>query len=61
MTVVLLPVAQWLVLDVDGAQLLDAGLRTNRHLIIGDVERLSLPTAAAGSEAMIGGGGAGRG
>lgn len=41
-----------------GAQLLDAGLRTSRHLIIGDVERLPLPTVAAGSEAIIGGGGA---
>lgn len=61
MTLVPLPVAQWLVLDVDCTQLLDAGLRTNRHLIIGDVERLPLPTATAGSEAMIGGGGAGGG
>lgn len=53
-----LPVAQRLVLDVDGAQLLDTCLRTKRHLVVGHIEGLPLPPATAGGEATVGGGGA---
>lgn len=57
----LLPVAQRSVLDLDGAQLLDAALQTYRHLVVGDVEGLPLLAGAAGSEAVGGGGGDGGG
>lgn len=60
-TLCFLPVAQWSVLDLDGAQLLDAALQTYRHLVVGDVEGLPLPAGAAGSEAVGGGGGDGGG
>lgn len=56
-----LPVAQRSVLNLDGAQLLDAALQTYRHVVVRDVEGLPLLAGAAGSEAAGGGGGDGGG
>lgn len=55
------PVAERSLPDLDGAQLLDAALQTQRHVGVWDVEGLPPPAATAG-EAMKrrrGGGGGG--
>ncbi len=46
------PVGERPLSDLDGAQLLEAALQTHRHVRVGDVESLPLPAGAAGSEAM---------
>lgn len=42
-----IPVGDWSLSDLDGAQLLDAALLTYSHVGVGDVEGLPLPAGAA--------------
>lgn len=56
-----LPVVEQSLPDLDGAQLLDTALKTHGHVGVWDAESLSLPSAAAGGEAMSRGGGVGAG
>lgn len=47
-----IPVGQWSLPDLDGAQLLEIALQTHRHVGVWDVEGLPLPAATAGAQAM---------